>query len=436
MSGWAAESLGRFDIVGLDPGVLVYQLVGDGLRVGVPRAPRRSAAAVGPGRDRRSVPGYELRALIGMGELGEVHRAYQPSVGREVAVRIFGPWMVGHPQFVRRFESASQRITRVEHPHVVPLLDYWREPSRAVMVSRLVRGGHLGQRIPATGLDPAAALAMFETVASGIASAHRHGVVHGRIRPENVLFDDEDNAYVADLGVDEICTGIITFATDAYDAPERLGGSARHTGVGHVLPRRPGPPSAQRLAATAGRRRCRSAGMPSTRSSPGRPILTRAAAMVRSTSSSTSSARRSPSRRPTGGVRADPQPVPRAGAVRAGRRPATSTVATRPSREMVDVLERERLLVVVGPSGIGKSSVVKAGLVPALRRGAVAGSESWLVTEMVPGQRSVRAAGRGAGPRRHGHAARRRRRAELATLSRSTRSFVGVVPRGTELSSS
>ena len=58
-----------------------------------------------------------------------------------------------------------------------------------------------------------------------MASGHRHGVVHGRIRPENVLFDEESNAYVADLGVDEICAGVITFATSAYDAPERLGGA-------------------------------------------------------------------------------------------------------------------------------------------------------------------------------------------------------------------
>ena len=62
------------------------------------------------------MPGYELRALIGVGQLGEVHRAYQASVGREVAVRIFGPGMVGHPQFVRRFETASQRITGSSTP--------------------------------------------------------------------------------------------------------------------------------------------------------------------------------------------------------------------------------------------------------------------------------------------------------------------------------
>ena len=143
LSGWAAESLGRFDIVGLDAGVLIYQLVGQGFASQFPALRLDRLPPSIPGVTSGSVPGYELRALIGTGELGEVHSAYQTAVGREVAVRIFGPWMVGHPQFVRRFESGSQRIARVDHPHVLPLLDYWREPGRAVMVSRLVRGGHL-----------------------------------------------------------------------------------------------------------------------------------------------------------------------------------------------------------------------------------------------------------------------------------------------------
>ncbi len=225
VSGWAAASLGRFDIVGLDSGVLVYQLAGEGFMSGFPDLLVDRLPPSVPGVTAGSVPGYELRALIGTGELGEVHRAYQPAVGREVAVRIFGPWMVGHPQFVRRFESGSQRIARVDHPHVLPLLDYWREPSRAVMVSRLVCGGDLRQRMPAGGMDPAAALSLIEKVAAGISVAHRLGVVHGRLRPENVLFDDDANPYVADLGIDEICTGIVSFATHAYDAPERLGGA-------------------------------------------------------------------------------------------------------------------------------------------------------------------------------------------------------------------
>src|SRR5918994_4586910 len=140
-TGWAAESLGRFDIVGLDPGAHIYQLVGRGFGSDFPPLRVDRLPPPVPGSVERSVPGYELRQLIGTGQLGEVHRAYQPSVGREVALRVFGRAMVSHPQFVRRFETASQRITRVEHPHVVPLLDYWREPNRAMMVSPFLTGG-------------------------------------------------------------------------------------------------------------------------------------------------------------------------------------------------------------------------------------------------------------------------------------------------------
>jgi DNA-binding SARP family transcriptional activator len=224
VAGWATQSLGRFDIVGLDRGMQIFQLVGDGFASGFPALALDRVPPPLPSGVERSIPGYELRALLGIGELGEVHRAYQASVGREVAVRVFGPGMVGHPQFLRRFETAAQRITRVEHPGVVPLLDYWREPTRAVLVSRLMTGGTLRDRIPDTGLDTATALHIFETVASAVASAHRRGIVHGRVRPHNVLLDDEGNAFIADLGVDEMCTGVTSFAASAYDAPERLGG--------------------------------------------------------------------------------------------------------------------------------------------------------------------------------------------------------------------
>ncbi len=172
------------------------------------------------------MPGFELRALIGVGELGEVHRAYQPTMGREVAVRIFD---AGDRRPIRSSCAASrraaQRITRVEHPAVVPLFDYWREPDRAVMVRRLMTGGHLGQRIPAGGLAPADALAIFETVAAGVASAHRHGVVHGRLRPENVMFDDDGNVLRRrSRRRRDLRRPGHASRPRAYDAPERLGG--------------------------------------------------------------------------------------------------------------------------------------------------------------------------------------------------------------------
>jgi DNA-binding SARP family transcriptional activator/WD40 repeat protein len=384
-SGWAAESLGSFDIIGLDPALHIYQLVGNGFASDFPELLIDRLPTAVPGAVERSLPGYELRSVIGIGQLGEVHRAYQPSVGREVALRIFGPGVVGDPQFVRRFETASQRVTRVEHPHVVPLLDYWREPNRAVMVSRLMTGGHLGQRIPSSGFDTADALTIFETVASGVASAHRHGVAHGRIRPQNVLFDAEDNAFVADLGVDEICTGIITFATDAYDAPERLGGALATPATDvyslgvllhHLLGGSPPPPDgALSLGEGAIDRVLARATDPDPRrrqsSVDDLAAELREALAVPADPTTAFVPTRNPYRGLAAFEQADADDFH-------GRQRAVG--------QMVEVLERERLLVVVGPSGIGKSSVVKAGLLPALANGALAGSEAWLVAEMVPGR--------------------------------------------------
>ncbi len=384
-TGWAAESLGRFDIVGLDPAVHVYQLVGRGFGSEFPplRVDRLPPAV--PGGVDRSVPGYELRQLIGIGQLGEVHRAYQPSVGREVALRIFGREMVCHPQFVRRFETASQRITRVEHPHVVPLLDYWREPNRAVMVSRLMTGGNLGERIPPDGFGPAQTLEIAETIASAVGSAHRHGVVHGRIRPENVLFDAEDNAFVADLGIDEICSGVITFASSAYDAPERLGGALATRAsdiyslgvlVEHLLDGSP-PPSDDALDVTEGPafdvvRRATDPD-PRRRQQSIDELMgeLRAAFSVPAAPTATFVPTRNPYRGLEAFEQADSDDF-------YGR--------DRSVAEMVAILQHEPLLIVVGPSGIGKSSAVKAGLLPALAAGAVQGSDNWLVTELVPGR--------------------------------------------------
>ncbi|KPV51867.1 hypothetical protein SE17_18795, partial [Kouleothrix aurantiaca] len=76
----------------------------------------------------QAVKGYELRAQLGEGGYGAVYRAYQPQVGREVAIKIILPQYANHPEFIRRFESEAQLVARLEHPYIVPLYDYWREP--------------------------------------------------------------------------------------------------------------------------------------------------------------------------------------------------------------------------------------------------------------------------------------------------------------------
>ena len=92
--------------------------------------------------DLRGEPlrGYRLMETLGAGVFGTVHRAVQPGVGREVAVKVIAPRFADDPEFVRRFEAEAQLVARLEHPRVVPLYDYWRDPEGAYLVMRLCAG--------------------------------------------------------------------------------------------------------------------------------------------------------------------------------------------------------------------------------------------------------------------------------------------------------
>ena len=98
-----------------------------------------------PGLDLRGEPlrGYRLLEKIDDGPTGVVFRAIQPHVERDVAVKIFNEATAGAPEFVRRFDPDAQAIAALEHPHIAPIYDYWREPGRAYIVARYLRGGSL-----------------------------------------------------------------------------------------------------------------------------------------------------------------------------------------------------------------------------------------------------------------------------------------------------
>ena len=93
-----------------------------------------------------SLRGYRLLEQIGSGAHGVVYRAIQPQVGREVAVKSILPALANQPNFIRRFEREAQLVARLEHPYVVPLYDYWREPDAAYLIMRFLRGGTLEDR--------------------------------------------------------------------------------------------------------------------------------------------------------------------------------------------------------------------------------------------------------------------------------------------------
>ena len=148
-----------------------------------------------------AVRGYELREQIGAGAAGTAYRAYQPAVGREVAIKVIGPDLANDPAFIRRFQAEAQVIATLEHPHIVPLYDYWREPDAAYLVMRLMRGGNLASVLEHGAFTSAQTMMMVDQLGNALQTAHRSGVVHGDINSDNVLLDDEGNAYLSDFGI-------------------------------------------------------------------------------------------------------------------------------------------------------------------------------------------------------------------------------------------
>ena len=300
--------------------------------------------------------GYRLLERLGEDPFGVVYRATQPNVGREVAIRVVHEHRANDPTFVRRFDAEAQAVAMLEHPYVAPIYDYWREPGRAYVSTRLLRGGSLRDLLERSGpLETERANQILQQVSAGLAAAHRRGVSHGNLRSSNVLFDEEGIACLTDFSVG---SGGVRASDDlnafAELAHEMLG-EHLPMAVGEVL-RRVGSARDPEEVATLLAELTSSIG---TR--PGGP-----ATMTTEV------------RNPYKGLR----PFREADA---GDFFGREAFVARLVDRMAHDGGAPRFIAVVGPSGSGKSSVVRAGLVSAIHAGAIPGSEQWFVTEMHPG---------------------------------------------------
>lgn len=142
--------------------------------------------------------GYELGDMIGEGQAGRVHAARQLSTGRDVAIKVIDADTADDPPFIRAFDEANKGIAGLEHPHIIPMYDWWREPSAAYVVMRLLRGGTVHGDVP---LDDDSRRAALTQVADALRVAHDRGIHHGAVIPGNVLLDNDGNAYLTDFGI-------------------------------------------------------------------------------------------------------------------------------------------------------------------------------------------------------------------------------------------
>lgn len=394
----------------------------------------------------KRIRGYELKELIGTGGFGVVYRAYQPAVDREVAIKAILPVHANDPEFIRRFEREAHFIARLEHPHIIPIYDYWRDPQGAYLVMRYLRGGNLLTSIQQSGPWPLRHTArVVEQVASALNVAHQHGIVHQDLKPENILLDNENNAYLSDFGIamdiisppsepperygspgyaspEQILGQTITAQSDIYSfslviyalltgqPPFEASSTANliqktiHEQLPWVADKRPDLPREldhvlRRAAAKNPKSRYNNVlqlatefiqcshlgGDGLTTSSTDEVVLSVAPGTIPLDPQLTSFLRVETQalaelvRNPYKGLRAFDETD---SGDFYGREALVQTLVQQFQRRG----QHERFLAVVGASGSGKSSVVRAGFIPALRKGAVTGSERWFITTMTPGE--------------------------------------------------
>jgi DNA-binding SARP family transcriptional activator/WD40 repeat protein len=305
--------------------------------------------------------GYRLLEKLGDGPGASVFRAIQPHVGRDVAVKVFQGAVASDPAFVQRFELDAKAAAALEHPHIAPTYDAWREPGRAYVVGRYLRGGSLRALADrGDALESDRAVRVVEQVASALAFAHRQGVAHGNVCPANVFFDGEGNAYLGDFLV--------------RGAKEPAAMVADVQGLAAVARAVLGAELSEALAALIAR-------------AEGGSDVPDASAFVEAARTTLDPVQveveaRSDARNPYKGLRAFEEADT---SDFFGRTEFVRGLVAR----LHEAGEGSRFLAVVGPSGGGKSSVVRAGLVPAIRRGELGGPEDRFVAEMLPGAHPI-----------------------------------------------
>jgi len=144
---------------------------------------------------------YEIVSSIGAGGMGEVYRARDPKLGREVAIKVLPAHLSANPEALARFEREAKAVATLSHPNILAIFDFGAHEGTAYAVMELLEGETLRERLGQGALGLRKALEIGAQVAQGLAAAHDKGIVHRDLKPDNVFVSKDGAVKLLDFGL-------------------------------------------------------------------------------------------------------------------------------------------------------------------------------------------------------------------------------------------
>jgi eukaryotic-like serine/threonine-protein kinase len=150
---------------------------------------------------------YEIQSPIGAGGMGEVYRARDTRLGRDVALKILSESFARDPERLRRFEQEARAVAALNHPNILALYDIGSQNGSPYLVSELLEGQTLREMLADCPLPSRKAGDYAAQIASGLAAAHEKGIVHRDLKPENLFITKDGRAKILDFGLAKLTQG-------------------------------------------------------------------------------------------------------------------------------------------------------------------------------------------------------------------------------------
>jgi serine/threonine protein kinase len=178
---------------------------------------------------------YRIESLLGQGGMSSVYKGSDPNLRRPVAIKMIHPHLSNDPEFMRRFEEEAAIVAQLRHENIVNVFDFNHDDGVYYMILEYLPGETLEDRLKHLNeqkrqMDPVEAITFITQICDAIGYAHRKGMIHRDIKPDNIMLDIYGRAILMDFGISRMVGGQMHTAAGAvigtamYMSPEQIRG--------------------------------------------------------------------------------------------------------------------------------------------------------------------------------------------------------------------